>query len=172
VRRVAPRAAQALVLPAAALALALALAPGRAGLWAHLFLVALLAVALGAALALLRAWGPPGPGLVEAALARPERLHERLPELARLEREVALAGGSAFDVHYRLRPVLREVAAGLLAARRGVLLDRDPARARALLGEEAWELVRADREPPRDRHGPGIPPDRLARVVDALESVR
>jgi hypothetical protein len=63
------------------------------------------------------------------------------------------------------------VAAGLLAARRGVWLDEEPAKARALLGEDAWELVRPGREPPRDRYGPGIDAARLERVLRSLETV-
>jgi hypothetical protein len=70
-----------------------------------------------------------------------------------------------------LRPTLREAALTLLAAGRGVSLDRQPERARQLLGEETWELVRADREPPRDPRGPGLDRARLERVLTSLESL-
>ena len=46
-----------------------------------------------------------------------------------------------------LRPIVREIAAARLA-RHGVSLDRQPERARALLGAQTWELVRPDREAP------------------------
>lgn len=164
------RAAEVLTLPVGGLAVGLAVAPARAELWVHLFLVAVVAVALAAAVRLLRG-AEPGRSAFEAALRREPARAERLPELARLEREVTLASSSAFDVHFRLRPLLRELAGGLLAARRGIALDGEPARAQAALGEETWELVRADREPPRDRYGPGIPPDRLRRVVESLEAL-
>jgi hypothetical protein len=170
--RIGLRAAQALLLPTAGLALGLALAPGRAELWGHLYLVAVLAIALATVVGLLRAEDPERPASpFDAALRRDEPRLERLPELARLEREVTLAASSSFDVHFRLRPLLREVAAGLLAARRGVWLDEEPAKARALLGEDAWELVRPGREPPRDRYGPGIDAARLERVLRSLETV-
>ena len=94
---------------------------------------------------------------------------DRLPELEKVEREVALSLGSAFDVHYRLRPLLRELAADRLAVRRGIDLDRDAEPARAALGDELWEVVRPDREPPVDRYGPGLPLDELRDAVAALE---
>jgi hypothetical protein len=172
VTRVALRAGEALVLPTAGLVVGLVLAPGRAELWAHLYLVAVLAIALAAVVSLLREGQPAAAGSAfEAALRRDERPPERLPELARLEREVTLAASSSFDVHYRLRPIVREIAGGLLAARRGVMLDQEPDRARALLGEDAWALVQPDLEPPRDRYGPGIQAAGLERVLTALEAL-
>jgi hypothetical protein len=109
--------------------------------------------------------------LYERALRRQGRRPERPRELAKLEREVALAAGSSFDVHFRLRPVLREVAAHRLATRRGADLDTGSAEVRDALGEELWELVRPDREPPDDRFGPGLPLARLRVAVDRLERI-
>jgi hypothetical protein len=63
------------------------------------------------------------------------------------------------------------VAAGLLSSRRRVSLELDRGTARAILGEDVWELVRPDRPPPEDRLAKGIPPRELARVVDALEAI-
>ena len=37
--------------------------------------------------------------------------------------------------------------------------------------EETWELLRPDRPVPEDRHGPGIPRDRIERVVARLEAL-
>lgn len=109
--------------------------------------------------------------LYERALRRRERRPERPQELARLEREVALAAGSSFDVHFRLRPVLREIAAHRLATRRGADLDSGSAEVRARLGEELWELVRPDRQPPDDRFGPGLPLARLRVALERLERI-
>jgi len=61
------------------------------------------------------------------------------------------------------------LAAGLLSSRRGVDVAREPERARVLLGNELWELVRPDRSPPLERMGPGIDEGRLRRAVSALE---
>jgi hypothetical protein len=96
---------------------------------------------------------------------------ERPPALARIEREVSLAVGSAFYEHFRLRPLLREIAAQRLDSRFATDLDAPRPTARESLPEDAWTLLDADRQPPRDRHGPGIPVERLRAIVDALERI-
>ena len=105
------------------------------------------------------------------ALRRPARRDERPAELTRLEADVELAAARAFDVHARLRPLLREIAEHRLMSRRGIDLHGDPARARAVLGELAWDLVREDRPPPEDRMGPGLPLAEQRFVVDAVERI-
>ena len=83
-----------------------------------------------------------------------------------------MAARPAFDVHFRLRPMITELAAELLSSRRGIDLERDPERAQALLGDDVWELVRPDRPQPAERHGPGHRrARRSSRVVTALERV-
>lgn len=83
-----------------------------------------------------------------------------------------VAGGrsTAADVHRRVRPLLREVAAARLA-RRGIGLDRDSETARALLGDELFELVRIDRPPPVTRDAPGMPLAQLTAHTDRLEAL-
>ena len=160
------------VAPTAGLLAAVLLAPDRAQLAVHVYLLVLTGIALVALVAAIRrAYPERGPSPFELALRRRPARHERLAELARLEREVALASANAFDLHYRLRPVVSEVAGGLLAARRGIDLDSRPEAARAALGEDAWELARGDRPPPADRSGPGFAPERLRAVVTALEAL-
>ena len=66
---------------------------------------------------------------------------------------------------------MRGVTEQLLSAGRGVNLDRSPVRARKLLGAEAWELVRADREAPSDPRGPGLDRDTIERIVSRLETL-
>ena len=106
----------------------LVVVPGRASLVGHVWLVVVLAIALGVVVgALLRA-APRGPSAFDAAFAPAKRRRARPESLAHMEREVALAAGTAFDVHYRLRPTLRSLAAGLLL-RKGIDLDRAPERA-------------------------------------------
>lgn len=107
----------------------------------------------------------------ERALAPPRARPARPDALARLEDQVLLATTAALDVYVGLRPLLRDVAAQRLRMRHGVDLDGEPARARALLGDEAWELVRPGLDPPHDRFGPGIAPARLARALDAVEAL-
>jgi hypothetical protein len=170
--RVAVRSLQVLLPTTAVLAAALLLAPGRAELAIHVYVLVLLAAALTevvtAISALHRGADPSG---FDAALNRRDRQLERLPDIARLERAVALAHASTFDVHYRLRPAVREIADGLLAVRHGIDLDRQPDKARALLGEAAWELARPERPPPADRSATGISTAELRRVVESLETL-
>lgn len=166
------RALEVVALPTAVLVGVLLIAPGRAELAVHVYVLVLLAAGLGLVVgAIAGSEAEEEPSAFDAALERRHDPPERLADLARLEREAALAQSSAFDLHYRLRPVLREIAGGLLAVRRGVSLDRRPERARELLGAETWELVRPDREPPLDRTAPGIDTPALRRIVDSLEAL-
>jgi hypothetical protein len=144
------------------------LLPGRRGLAVDLFF---LLVAAGAVLALVRALSEAAPRAEPEPPPGPRRLLQRLPELERTERAVLLAASNAFDVHYRLRPILREIAGQRLATRRGLALDRDTSASRAVVGEATWELVRPDREPPHLRFGPGVGARELAEVVDSLERI-
>ena len=146
----------------------LVLVPGRASVVGHVWLVLVLAIGVVAAVgALLRAL-PTRRSAFDAAFAPRGRTLARPASLERVGREVALACGTAFDVHYRLRPPVRTVASGLLA-RRGVDLDRTPQRAQMLVGTELWELIRPDRAAPDDRTAPGLPLEAIERVVDELE---
>jgi hypothetical protein len=103
----------------------------------------------------------------DRALLRRESPPRRPEELTRLERAVALGVAHAGDLHTRLRPRLRTIAATLLAAR-GLELDQ----ARSLLGDDLWALVRSDREAPADPFAPGVEPGRLAVAVETLESLQ
>jgi hypothetical protein len=146
--------------------------PGRTELVLHVYALAIAAIALAHLVGAVRAAHPAAGGsFFDAALRRPGRREERLPELAKVEREVSLGMATAFDLHYRLRPSLRRIAGELLAARRGIDLDSNPEAARKALGEETWTIVRADREPPRDRYGAGLDPAALRQVVTSLEAL-
>jgi hypothetical protein len=87
----------------------------------------------------------------------------------RLDRVVSTATTHAGDLHLRLRPILREIAADGLR-RRGVELDAQPRAAEALLAPETWELVRPDRPRPEDAFARGLPTARLDAVLDDLET--
>jgi hypothetical protein len=110
--------------------------------------------------------------------ARP--LAQRLPALRRryrptdlelLEGRLLVSGRSAVDLHSRLRPMLREIAAARLQRRHGIALDRDVDASRALLGDELWEVVRPDRPVPADRGAPGPGLDGIAPMIARLEEV-
>jgi hypothetical protein len=129
-----------------------------------------LAGALAYGLLLLRRALPPSPSALEAALAvRPRAA--KVDSLDRAENIVAISIASAGDAHFRLRPILREIADAALH-NRGIDLDRDPDAARRALGDEGYELVRADRRRPADSFAPGIDPEALDRVLSRLEELR
>jgi hypothetical protein len=106
-----------------------------------------------------------------------EALRNRKPatsqpeELLRMDRELVLGAADADHAHRRLLPLLRAAASARLAARHGVELERRPESARALLGEDVWELLRPDRPEPEDRHAPGIPRERIAAVIERVEAL-
>jgi hypothetical protein len=83
--------------------------------------------------------------------------------------ETGSATNRALELHHRFRPRLRRIAADRLAANHGVDLDEGTESAKRLLGDEAWEFLRPDREPPADRFGPGMPLAKLERIVSAVE---
>jgi hypothetical protein len=113
----------------------------------------------------------PGPSLLESELRRSRTQPLRPPELVRIERELLLGIQSAGHLHARLLPLLRAAAAARLATRRRIDLERQPEAARAVLGEEAWELLRPDRPAPADRTGPGIASTRVSSLLDVLEGI-
>jgi hypothetical protein len=101
----------------------------------------------------------------------PARPRRTLPgDLGAITELVAGGRSSAAEVHRRVRPLLRDIAAARLA-RRGIGLDRDPLPARELLGEELWELVRADRPAPVTRDAPGMTLAELSALTDRLEAM-
>jgi hypothetical protein len=88
-----------------------------------------------------------------------------------MERELELGIADSTHAHRRLLPLLRAAAEARLASRHGIDLDRRPEAAEALLGEDAWELLRPDRPEPTDRHGPGIPRASVAAAIERVESL-
>jgi hypothetical protein len=145
------------------------LAPGRQELELDIYVLTLGGVAL---LSVSSALGSVAPredeSQIEEAMEPEPREPARIAELERLEREVALAASRDYDLHFRLRPVLREIAESRLE-RRGVQLDSQGLRVRELLGDELYALTAADREPPADRQAPGLPIADLERTVERLE---
>lgn len=160
---------RALVLPTLALLAVVAFVPGRLTLVVRIYGLVVCAMALGLALAALRRAYPRAqrlrPHVGQRAKSRPP------PSLARIEDEAALGVAGAFDLHFRLVPRVRAIAAGLLWSRRSSSLDAAPDTARSILGSETWELVRADRAAPADRQARGLPVSELQRVVKSLETI-
>lgn len=93
-----------------------------------------------------------------------------LEQLRRVGEALTAAQASEFGVAHDLRPLLRPIAAMRLA-RRGVDLDRHPKKARAVLGEQLWELVRADRARASNRVAGGISAAGLQSLIERLERI-
>jgi hypothetical protein len=148
-----------------ALGLARLLAPGWFELELDIFILVAGGIALADVVILLRnAYPVQKVPEIAAALERDVEPPQRPPQLERLERELTMATATAFDLHARLRPQLREIAEMRLAAR-GAQLEE------GALDEELWELVRPDRPPPANRHADGISPAELRRAIEALEAL-
>jgi hypothetical protein len=169
VRRDVVTALRALTIPTLAVLFVVAFVPGRLSLSVRLYALVVAVAAMAVALAALRRMYPPATSLV--TVSRSRRSPSRPPSLERMVNFSALGVAGSFDLHHRLRPRVRSIASGLLSSRRRVSLDAQPRESREILGEETYDLVRADRPPPEDRLARGIPLPELRRVVDSLEAV-
>lgn len=131
---------------------------------------ALTVVAVLVAAGALRALSQTLPPLRRAAPASGSSAGEGSGDREHLDRVVSAATSHAGELHLRLRPILREIAANGLRGR-GVDLDAEPQAAQELLAPETWELVRPDRPRPDDAFARGLAPVRLNAVLDDLEAL-
>jgi hypothetical protein len=152
-------------------AVALVAAPDRRELILDIYVLVLGGIAVIRLVTLIRRRRMPGErSEFDDALHATHRPPVRIAERDKLAREVQLGMQTAFDLHYRLRPTLVEIARNRLAGR-GISFENER-RAKSVLGDEVWELLRPEREPPRDRNAPGIATDELGRVVSVLERIQ
>lgn len=107
----------------------------------------------------------------EAALRRPREPRPEVEEFDSIRRTVDGARFSAFDAHFTLRPLLRELAASRLWVRRGIKLDAQPEQASELLGSEAFAFLRERRPPPPNYRRPVTSLQAIGRIVETLESI-
>lgn len=156
------------LLAAIGLLLARVFEPGRFELELDVYILVVGGVALLNVVILIREAYPLEPPVTQIAraLERDEPEPQRLPELERVERELTMATATAFDLHTRFRPLARDIATARLAAR-----GRKLEESKDELGEELWALVRPDRPVPTDRHGAGISPESVERIVERLEAL-
>ena len=152
-----------------ALVAARMISPGRRELELDVFVLVLGGLGLTVLAAELGRLAPTAAeSLVEQAL-EPQPPEERpIAALLRLERELSMASARQFDLHYRLRPILRDVAAERLE-QRGIDLDSGRPVVQELLGDELFELTAPDREPPKNRLAPGPGVEGLDRTISRLE---
>jgi hypothetical protein len=152
-----------------ALVAARMISPGRKELELDVFVLVLGGLGLMVLAAELRRLAPTAErSLVEEAL-EPEPVEERpIADLLRLERELSMAAARQFDLHFRLRPILRDIATARLE-QRGLDIDSGRPQIQELLGDELYELTTAEREPPANRLAPGLGFDGLDRTIGILE---
>jgi hypothetical protein len=140
----------------------------QAALALYAYLIFLGALILRHLLALATtALPPPGPSALEAAVRRREAPSSRIGEFDSLRQLLVLAEQSEFEFHFRLRPLLRDLAAARLARQRG--LDLDSPAASSVLGATTWEVLRASRQPPEDRLARGPNLAALGQIVSDIE---
>ena len=169
--RVVSRALKVAIALSAALGILAFTSTGMRDILLDVYLLAMGGVLLLALVRTTRVKAPAAePSQFDRARERMEALPADSGELT-LVRELELSKMSAFHLHVRLRPVLREIAAHRLRKRYGVELADEPGRARELIGSAAWEIVRPERPPPRDRLATGPSFAQLREVVDELEKV-
>ena len=93
-----------------------------------------------------------------------------LEQLRQVDRALTAARGSDSGVDRELRPLVRPIA-GMRLARRGIDLDRQPDEARAILGEQLWELVHAGRARGANRVAGGMSAAGLESLIERLERI-
>jgi hypothetical protein len=107
----------------------------------------------------------------EAALVPGKESMPVFDEFESIRRTVDGARYSAFDVHFMLRPLLRELATSRLRVRRGIELDAQPESASEVLGSEAFALLREGRPAPLNYRRPAMSLQEIERIVKVLESI-
>jgi hypothetical protein len=147
--------------------------PRYAGACAQVFVIIAGALVIRLLVHTVRlATSAPGPFPFDQALRLPPVQEiPRAREPDRIAFEVGAATHRALELHHRFRRRLRRLAADRLAAEHGVEMDVDRDAARALLGGEAWDLLRPDHVPPEDRFGPGMPIEGVTKIVTAVEDL-
>jgi hypothetical protein len=117
--------------------------------------------------------------VVAALQLRPERRRRQSPpartngmplRLRQIVDALRQAESSEVGVDRSLRPLLVPIAAARLG-RRGVDLALAPERARELLGDRLWEVVRPDRPPGSYRAGPRPTGEDVQAAIERLEQL-
>ncbi len=158
------RVAAAVLLAGGGLVFVLALGPSVRGKALAGYLAFLTAVLVAAAARTIGRSLPPAPALLgrRPRAPRPEK-PPKLTQIASIESRVSRGYGSAGGVTSHFRPLLVQVVSAELARKHGVVLEKQPERARALLGPRAaaarrpgghrFRSSRRERAPARDRGG-------------------
>ena len=93
------------------------------------------------------------------------------PAYLKISSDLGWAPVSRWHYDHGIRPLFGRLLESVLAERHRVDLARDPARARALVGDDVWPLVDPARPPSFDSKAPGPDLRTLTRIVDRLEQL-
>ena len=134
----------------------------------RLWLVAIVLLGSGASLSTVFGRIPPEPVPASNGLAR------QLGDLRQM-RDIEQANDFLIAVDYQLFPFLqravREIAVHRLLVRHNVDLQREPDRARDILGQETWQLISPTETAEFKARLGSVSLTQLAAVTDALENV-
>jgi hypothetical protein len=149
----------------AALFLVVDLGARRRGLAVEVYLDVLCGLILIGLVAAVRARLPVARELHHHREPRVVRKPVRPQQLEWLERQIGAVHDAGYELPYRFQPLIRNIAAAALVRRHGVVIDRDPERAEAIVGSRLWQLIRQD-NPVKE-----VPPGGIAALVDDLEAI-
>jgi hypothetical protein len=166
VRGLLVRLAAAALAATAALAYVVDVDTRRRGLAVEIYLDVLIGLLLVALVAAIRSALPAGRELHRARRPRRARTDTRPQQLEWLERQVGVSRPAGSELPPQLPPLVRAIASAALARRHGVTLERDPDRARELVSDRIWQLIRPD-DPVTE-----LPPGGLRALVADLEAIR
>lgn len=161
------RVAAAVLLAGGGLVFVLALGPSVRGKALAGYLAFLTAVLVAAAARTIGRSLPPAPALLgrRPRGPRPEK-PPKLTQIASIESRVSRGYGSAGGVTSHFRPLLVQVVSAELARKHGVVLEKQPERARALLGPRLRQLV----DPEVTVSAP-LDANELRRVIEEVEQI-
>ena len=164
-RRLALRLAGLALAATAALFLVVDLGARRRGLAVEVYLDVLCALLLVGLVAAVRARLPVARELHHRRDHPVVRKPVRPQQLEWLERQIGDVHDAGYELPYRFQPLVRNIAAAALVRRHGVVIDREPERAEAIVGDRLWKLIRPD-DPVKE-----VPPGGIKALVDDLEAI-
>jgi len=155
-----------------AFAAALQLGPRARGLALNAYLLFLLALGLIGLVAWLRQAMPVAGHPFDPRSVGRQSEPQHLRQVRWIARNLRAASDSAYDLQIRLRPLVRQVASVALVRRYGIVLEREPERARDVVSERLWRLLGEELEPPKDRFERGLSREELRAVIEDLEAIQ
>lgn len=164
-RRLAARFAGIALAATVVLALVVDLGSRRRGLAVEIYFDILCALLLVGLVAAVRTRLPAALELHRPRRSPPVPKPPRPQQLEWFERQVGDARGAGFELPAQFRPIVRNIASAALVRKHGVVLERDPDRARTLVGDRIWQLIRPD-DPATE-----LPPGGFAALVADLEAI-